>query len=79
MAVVIVLVDPCVLAPFPFKERACDLAVKDDVANALSSIRLCKEANLIRKIWHEVRFSFTRQISIDIDGTYPAANIWIMI
>jgi hypothetical protein len=79
MAVVSVLVNPCVFAPLPIEPWAGDLAVKDDVANSLCGIRLCKETNLIRKIWHKVRFSFTREISIDIDGTYPAASIWIMI
>ena len=35
MAVVSVLINPCVLAPFPIKPWAGDLAVKDDVTDAL--------------------------------------------
>jgi hypothetical protein len=35
MAVVSVLVNPCVFAPLPIKPWAGDLAVKDDVADAL--------------------------------------------
>jgi hypothetical protein len=30
-----VFVDSCVFAPFPFKDWACDLAIEDDVADAL--------------------------------------------
>jgi len=71
------LIDPRIRAPTPGAFGAGNLAVEDDVFKAL--IRLCQETKLIRQIRHNVWLCFAGQIAINIDGTYPALLIWIMV
>jgi hypothetical protein len=75
----IMLIDPIIRTPSPSLLRGSDLSVKDDVTDSLIA-RLCQCSNLIDQVRHDIGLpAFAVKVAVNIDGTNPSLNIWIMI
>jgi hypothetical protein len=79
MRVMIMLIDPIIRTPSPSLFRRADAPIEDDVRHSLIA-RLCSESNLIDQVRHDIGLpAFAVKVAVNIDGTNPSLNIWIMI